>query len=201
LPTSEKVHVETPLSQALFKLLGELEARLGLTSDVRVYLAGGMATHLYTGHRSTSDIDAEFSERFLVPHDLVIEFDHEDGQRQALYIDTTYNPSFSLMHPDRYQDAEPIKAYTGKFKLFALSAVDLALSKITRLSQIDKEDILSLAMAGLVSSIDLRNRADEALADCIGFPAGLGQNILDAIEIIRAEEQSIEQERHKNSER
>lgn len=190
MPTSEKVHVETPLSQALFKLLGELEARLGPTSDVDVYLAGGMATHLYTGHRSTSDIDAEFSTRCLVPKDLVIEFNGEDSQQKALYIDTTYNPNFALMHPVRYKDAEPIKAYSGTFKLFALAPVDLALSKITRLSQIDKEDILNLGLAGLISSVDLCKRADEALADCIGFSSELGQNILDAIEIIRAAERA-----------
>jgi len=174
----------------MFQLLKELEARLGLTSGVDIYIAGGMATHLYTGYRSTTDIDAEFSDRCLGPKDLVIEFDGKDEQRQLLYLDKNYNLSFTLTHPEYQDDAEPITEYRGYFKVFTLSPLDLALSKISRLSQIDKEDILSLAMAGFVSSIDLQQRAEEALADCIGVSSMLEQNIRVAIEVVREAEQA-----------
>lgn len=184
----QKLHVETPLAKAMFKLMQELEERVGLTTEVDVYLAGGMAAHLYTSYRSTSDIDAEFSRSFPVPQDLVIEVESEDGQAQTLYLDTNYNSSFALMHPDYQHDAQPVTAYNGYFKVFTLAPVDLALSKVARLSPIDKQDIARLAEAGFVSSFDLQQRANEALAGYIGNPVMLEHNIRDAIEVVKKAE-------------
>lgn len=44
---------ETPLAQGLRDILTQLEARLSLTGPLDVYLAGGMAVHLYQCCRST----------------------------------------------------------------------------------------------------------------------------------------------------
>ncbi|KZB70993.1 MULTISPECIES: hypothetical protein [Thalassospira] len=63
----QEFYVETPLAKAMFKLMQELERRLGLTTEVDVCLAGGMTAQLYTCSRSSSDIDAEFSRSFTVP--------------------------------------------------------------------------------------------------------------------------------------
>ncbi|WP_430469305.1 DUF6036 family nucleotidyltransferase [Thalassospira lucentensis] len=187
----QKLHVETPLAKAMFKLMQELEGRLGLTTEVDVYLAGGMAAHLYTCYRSTSDIDAEFSRSFPVPQDLVIEFEGEDGQCQVLYFDTNYNLSFALMHRDYQHDAHPVTAYNGYFKVFTLAPVDLALSKVARLSPIDKQDVTRLAAARLVSSDELQQRADEALADYIVNPVMLEHNIRDAVEVVKEAETAL----------
>jgi hypothetical protein len=187
----QKLHVETPLAKAMFKLMQELEGRLGLTTEVDVYLAGGIAAHLYTCSRYTSDIDAEFSRSLPVPHDLVSEFESEDGQCQVLYFDTNYNSSFTLMHPDYQDDAQPVTAYNGYFKVFILAPVDLALSKVARLSPIDKQDIARLASAGFVSSRYLQQRADEALAGYIVNPSMLEYNIRDAVEVVKETETAL----------
>jgi hypothetical protein len=67
-----------------------------------------------------------------------------------------------------------------KIHLYVLSPVDLAVTKISRYSHQDREDILALASAGLISADQLRNRAIEALADYIGDRAP----VMTSIELI-----------------
>lgn len=50
----------------MFKRLGEL---LALTQPMNVYLAGGLGVYLYTGARPSTDVDAEFDGRVLLPSD------------------------------------------------------------------------------------------------------------------------------------
>ena len=57
------LHTDTALAQGLQALFKRLEARLGLSVPVKVFLAGGMAVHLYTAGRVTTDVDAEFGAR------------------------------------------------------------------------------------------------------------------------------------------
>jgi uncharacterized nucleotidyltransferase DUF6036 len=64
--------------------------------------------------------------------------------------------------------------------LHVLSSVDLAVTKISRYSPQDREDILALASAGLFSADQLRNRATEALLDYIGDRAP----VMTSIELI-----------------
>lgn len=72
-------HTRTALAEGLRKLLKQLETRLSLRSPLYVYLAGGMAVHLYTANRVTTDVDAEFSGRVHLPNDLMVEVTLEDG--------------------------------------------------------------------------------------------------------------------------
>ena len=66
------LHTDTALAQGLQALFKRLEARLGLSVPVKVFLAGGMAVHLYTAGRVTTDVDAEFGARLLLPNDLAV---------------------------------------------------------------------------------------------------------------------------------
>lgn len=43
-----KMHTDSPLAVALHKLLHGLETRLQLKRQVTIFIAGGMAAHLYT---------------------------------------------------------------------------------------------------------------------------------------------------------
>jgi hypothetical protein len=61
------------LSLGLKELLRQLEGRSGLREPIKMFIAGGMATHLYTGGRVTSDVDPEFSKRIMLPRDLLVE--------------------------------------------------------------------------------------------------------------------------------
>ena len=102
------LHTDTALAKGLQALLKRLEARLGLRVPVKVFLAGGMAVHLYTAGRVTTDVDAEFGARLLLPNDLAVEIALEDGTPQLVYLDTNYNPTFALMHEDYQNDAIPV---------------------------------------------------------------------------------------------
>jgi hypothetical protein len=94
-----------------------------------------------------------------------------------------YNPTFGLLHENHDRDAVE---WTGignekrKIHLYVLSPVDLAVTKISRYSPQDREDILALASAGLFSADPLRDRAIEALGDYIGDRAP----VMTSIELI-----------------
>ena len=177
----------TALARGLRELLERLEDRLQLKSPLQVYLAGGMAVHLYTGKRVTGDVDAEFGGRVLLPSDLAVVVTLEDGTDQVVYLDTNYNPTFALMHQD-YQDSRPVYLGLGSIRVNVLSPVDLAVSKIARLADNDREDIRELVMLGLTDAGAIEARATEALGGYVGGIEMLKANLRDAIAIAREAE-------------
>ena len=145
-------HTHTALAEGLRELLRRLSERLALSRPLRVYLAGGMAVHLYTGSRVTTDVDAEFGSRIFVPSDLVVDITLEDGARESVHFDTNYNATFALMHEDYLDDAIPLDLGLENIHLHVVSPLDLAVSKIARFAAIDREDIATLVRLGLVSA-------------------------------------------------
>ena len=63
----------TELADGLRRLIQEFQRRTDLREPIEMFIAGGMATHLYTAARVTTDVDAEFSKRILLPSDLIVE--------------------------------------------------------------------------------------------------------------------------------
>lgn len=108
MSAADCLKLDTRLAHGLRDIFRLLEERLDLNRSVAVFLAGGMAVHLYSAKRVTSDVDAEFGARILLPTDLVVDVTLEDGAHQSLYIDTNYNPSFALLHEDYPDDAIPV---------------------------------------------------------------------------------------------
>ena len=185
-----KLHTNTPLAAAMRSVLDQLEARVEFNGRVPVYLAGGLAVHLYTGARVTTDIDAEFGvRRFSPPADIVAEFVLKDGQTKQLYIDTNYNPTFALLHEDYDKAAIPSGMTFKHLELKLLSPTDLAVSKIARFQAHDQEDIRALVQAGLTSSAQIQQRAGEALVGFVGDRRMLQYNLRDALELAREAEQ------------
>lgn len=176
---------DTPLTWGLQELLRQLQERLQLQRPVRVYLAGGMGAHLYTGSRVTNDVDAEFSARVLLPSDLVVQVSMPDGQVGGMYFDTNYNSTFALMHEDYQQDALRVEMESGMLELYVLAPVDLVVSKIARLNDNDRQDIAALAHAGLVSAEDVRARAQSALQIFVGNVLPIQANIDEVCEMVR----------------
>ena len=125
-------HMHTALAQGLKALLRQLEERLALQSPLKVFPAGGMAVHLYTASRVTTDVDAEFGSRVFLPSDLVVDVRLEDGTRELLYFDTNYNATFALMHEDYLDDAIALDMGVPQIRLYVLLPLDLAVSKIAR---------------------------------------------------------------------
>ena len=185
---SASFHTGTPLAVALRKLLEELEVKLALDTSLNVYIAGGMAVHLYTSDRPTGDVDAEFGGRIKIPNDLVVHVASDDGGPKTLYFDTNYNSTFALLHENYQNDAVPVDLGLTHLKVYVLSALDLAVSKIARFAPHDQADIRSLVRAGLTTADDIEKRAQEALGGFVGGQAMLVANIRDAVALARTVE-------------
>lgn len=185
MPKIPAFHTHTALAEGLKTLFKQLEARLALSRPVNAYLAGGMAVHLYTANRVTTDVDAEFGGRILLPNDLIVDVTLEDGTPQVVYLDTNYNSTFALMHESYLDDAIPVELGLETIRVYVLSPVDLAVSKIARFADNDKEDIAALVRHGLTTADEIEQRANSALAGYIGGQALLLVNLRDAVTLAR----------------
>ena len=181
-------HMHTALAQGLKALLRQLEERLALQSPLKVFLAGGMAVHLYTASRVTTDVDAEFGSRVFLPSDLGVDVRLEDGTRELLYFDTNYNATFALMHEDYLDDAIALDMGVPQIRLYVLSPLDLAVSKIARFADNDKEDIAELVRLGLTTANEIEQRATQAMAGYVGGLPMLRLNLRDAVALARQAE-------------
>lgn len=174
---------------------GEIAARIAVTLadlpkrvlPIRMYVAGGAALHFYTGERTSRDVDASFSHRIVLPENLEASYRDADGGARLLYFDRQYNATFALIHEDAHQDSVPLSLQgidTTVLDVRLLTALDLAVSKISRLSSQDREDIAALARHGLIRSRALRRRAEEALGGYVGNLDVLRKSIELAFHIV-----------------
>jgi hypothetical protein len=167
----------TPLADGLRRLIKDFETRTGLREPIKMFIAGGMATHLYTAERVTTDVDAEFSKRVLLPPDLVVET--SDGK--MLYIDPNYNSSFALLHEDYLSDALPVPIGTDLVHVYVLSPIDLIISKIARFSGPDAGDIADLISRFRIPASEIEQRAEHALGGYIGNRDSIRANLHDVL--------------------
>ncbi len=138
---------------------------------VSMYIFGGGAVHFYTGDRVSIDIDAKFSHRIVLPDNLEVSYRAPDGAAKLLYFDRQFNESFTLVHEDAYRDSVPLELSeidSQVLDIRLLSALDLAVSKISRLADRDRRDFGALAKRGLINSSTLRIRAEEAMKYYVG---------------------------------
>ncbi|MEO7497251.1 MAG: DUF6036 family nucleotidyltransferase [Massilia sp.] len=169
------------LVNGLQELLNQLEKRTGLSEPIKMFIAGGMATHLYTQARVTADVDAEFSKRILLPNDLIV----ETKEGNMLYVDPTYNSTFSLMHEDYLEDAIRSPLGTEHIEVYVLSPVDLIVSKIARYQGPDPQDVESLIATFGISAEEIETRAEEALLNFVGNVDYLRMNLREVLEKAR----------------
>jgi hypothetical protein len=160
----------TALAEGLRTLIKELEKRTDLREPINMVIAGGMAIHLYTAARVTTDVDAEFSKRILLPSDLIVETKNGD----MLYLDPSYNSSFALMHEDYLQDAVPVPIGTDLVHVYVLNPLD-------RYSGPDAQDIAEIISRFRISSADIKQRAEEALIGYVGNSDYLRMNLRDVL--------------------
>jgi hypothetical protein len=138
---------------------------------IKMYVAGGAAMHFYTGERMSNDIDAVFSRRIALPSDLEVTYQDPDGAARLLYFDRQYNDTFALLHENAHHDSVPLTLKgidTSILDVRLLSALDLAVSKISRFSSQDRDDITALGKHGLIKSAALRRRSEQAMEDYVG---------------------------------
>src|SRR3984957_2047327 len=156
------------LIQRIAEPLRELPKR---SLPIKMYVAGGAAMHFYTGERISNDVDAVFSKRIALPRDLEVTYQDPDGAARLLYFDRQYNDTFALMHEDAHQDSVPLTLEgidASILDVRLLSALDLAVSKISRFSSQDRDDIALLARRKLITSVRLQRRAEDAMAGYVG---------------------------------
>lgn len=156
---------------------------------LRMYVAGGAALHLLTGARVSEDIDATFSRKVLFKEDIEVSYRDADGRARLLYLDRNYNDTLGLLHEDAYEDSRPIPVAGVDSKLVevrVLSAVDLAVTKLARFADQDREDLQLLARKGLIESETVRERAMAALAGYVGDSAAVRNSIEVACRLIDA---------------
>ena len=90
---------------------------------------------------------------------------------RLLYFDRQYNDTLGLLHEDAHDDSIVLQLEGTDPKIVEvrlLSPLDLAVSKIGRLSDQDRDDIAVLARRGLVTSTALRRRAEQAAGGYVG---------------------------------
>ena len=172
-------HADPHLLAAFSEIAERIARSLSLPEGgppIRMFVAGGVAVHYYTGVRPTRDVDAVFSHRMLLPADLDVNYVDATGVPRLLYFDRQYNDTFGLLHEDANDDSVSIRLRgvdAKKLDVRLLSPLDVAVSKLARFEAHDRSDILALAEAGLITERQLRRRAEEALAGYVGNVAGV----------------------------
>lgn len=111
--------------------------------------------------------------------------DSEKGFCRPLYFDVGHNLNFSLIHPEYLKDAVPLDLGLGFIKPFLLSPVDLVVSKIARLSEVDQQDIVQLSQLGLITPDAIEWRAKEATEECVCSRSELHTKIQEVLALIR----------------
>lgn len=138
-------------------------------STVHAYIAGGQAMAFWcNGFRMSLDLDVIFSHKMLVEqglHAFVAAENPLDAQR--VDFDYNFNDTFSLIHSDYPKRATFVQSY-GKLTAHIISPVDLALMKISRFSERDRNDIKELVREGLIDRDELKELANDALNDYVG---------------------------------
>ncbi len=172
------------------ELLAHLQAladRLGpLAEPLQAWLAGGWAVHYHTAHRMSGSLDIRWSHKVPIPRDLHI-FGISDPGRQAgrfvVVMDGSLTDVLGSAPPEWEARSREIARF-GDMILHVIDPVDLAVSKLARLSERDAGDIRELASAGLVELELFRARAEEALDIYFGDVTFLRDNLRDSIEIV-----------------
>jgi hypothetical protein len=187
------------LAAALAAILDRLDASLRSSytgPPIDMFLAGGLAVNFYCGTRYTEDVDASFSRRILLPKNLEVTYRGPGGKERFIYFDENYNTSFALLHDDFEIDSRPWPGIGNEQRLVhlkVLSPVDLAVSKVARFSEQDRDDIRALASERLFDASQFRQRALEASGNFIGNKLPLQTSI----ELARGDIMSIQAEPHR----
>lgn len=174
---------DTPFMGAVLKAVSSVDRLIDNRISVKVdmHVVGGVAVHVYTQSRVSTDIDMTLSHRLVVPETVVR---YKDGEKDAyVSLDRNYGEFLAVMHPDWKNDANLLGTY-GRVVLKVISPVDLAVSKIARFADNDRMDIRNLAMAGLIDADGLRRRFDEAAEFYVGDQAMMRYNLKDALSIV-----------------
>lgn len=184
-----KIYSDSPIALAILKLFQELEDWISNHYQnlphgaVKAFIFGGCAFHIHTNARGSNDIDAEIQAiQFLKKDDILlflqtndIEYLDENNLETNLEFDTGFNTSLASIDPDYEERVIPLIS-NCIVEVYLVSGLDLAISKLARLSDRDIEDIKELFICNKFSIDEFKKSADNALSYYV-TPTQLQSNI------------------------
>jgi hypothetical protein len=137
------IALENSLKSAVYKMMDIISKEIphNIPEPVKGYITGGCAVHFYTGYRASDDLDIILSHGVNIPQDLTVVWLDENNTINQVAYDYTYNPTLGLMHEDYEDRATLLKNIDGKFEIYLLDPIDLIITKISRYSSADENDI------------------------------------------------------------
>ena len=175
------------MSSGLIGHLSELSRRLGpLPEPVHAWLAGGFAVHFYTAYRMSDDVDIKWSHKIAIPPDMqTFEMDPPGSAADAgvVVMDGSFSDVMGSFPPEWEARSQEVHRFDNMV-LHVIDPVDLAVSKVARFTERDREDIQALAERGLIDQETFARRADEALEHYVGDLTFVRYNVRDAMEIV-----------------
>lgn len=141
--------------------------------------------NIYTGDKLATSIDVSYSERMMIPENLVSSIKGIDGLDSMLRFNVYHNQMLAVARMHAFRDAIAVNFGLKMIQLMVLTPVDLAVSKLGRLSETDLEDGCSLARAGLVTAVQVLARGEEAFSDYVCDTKDLQANLKRLADAIR----------------
>ena len=125
---------------------------------------------MFTNARGSNDLDVEVeAAEKLDVHSLVLELDNvyftdpNDGEMQLLMDDTFQIGITPVVSPDYKNRAIPLNEGNQVLHTYLVSAVDIAVSKLSRCASGDVEDILAMYKKKRFTLDEFIEAAEEAL--------------------------------------
>lgn len=177
--------VNSSLSQAFLRLCQKLEAFADLRDPLYICIAGGMAVHLHTGLRGACNVDAQFDKKIHVPNDLSVSYKDGAGRQSILRFNMGYNPNHSLLPSGCAERSIKVDVGTRYIQPHILCVNDLIISKISRFSKVDQEDIELLSMYVDCDLEAIADGVEVALSQTVGSAKQVRRNADCALELIR----------------
>lgn len=183
------IYSDSPIALAIFELFSELENWiLENHSDlphgaVKAFIFGGCAFHIHTNARGSNDIDAEIHAiKQLRKEDILlflknndVEYIDNNNLETNLEFDPGFNTSLASIDPDYIERTIPLLT-EHVVEVYLVSGLDLAVSKLARLSDRDIEDIKELFLKNKFTLEELEKSANNAM-DYYATPQQLESNI------------------------
>ena len=185
---------ETPLGHAICSLFARVLPLLNgrPTGTLKVFIFGGTAVHLLTQSRGSADVDAEtVASTALDMNEVraVLEvpelYEDESGRELQIIIDQNYSNTLGPLHEDYRERAIPIYGFAedSPLQLLIAAPVDLAISKLGRFSEIDRQDIELLLRLGKINAQEFFQLAEDAIEFSVSGSKGITRcNLRDVTE-------------------
>jgi len=180
---------DTALGRALVAFFDVLEPvyASGEKGVFQAIVFGGCAVHIHTQARGSADVDAEvashgYADKYeivaLLDEDAYVYAD-EEGVRQMLELDTSFNTTLAPLHED-YEDRVlrlVTQPHVPNVEVYVASALDVAISKLGRFGDRDQRDIQMLLQLPYVDIADFERLAREAISYYVGDEARILGNL------------------------